>query len=282
MGADWYRGTADAVRQNLNLLARKDIEDILILSGDHVYKMDYHKFMEFHRMKNATLTISAMRVRKEQAAERLGVLQVDEYNRLIGFEEKPAEPKTLPDSPDHALGSMGIYLFRVETLMEALQGDGMDFGKQVIPGMIAGHRDIFVYDYEERNQIRDFEVKVEYGIREKILVERTHDSAYWRDVGTIDSYYDASMDLVSIDPKFSLYGEKWPLRTYQRQLPPSKCILGGRISDSIVSDGCIISGGAVDRSVLSPSVIVERDALVEQSVIFDNVVIEPGARLVAM
>ena len=112
------------------------------------------------------------------------------------------------------------------------------------------------------------------------MVERTHDSAYWRDVGTIDSYYDASMDLVSIDPKFSLYGEKWPLRTYQRQLPPSKCILGGRISDSIVSDGCIISGGAVDRSVLSPSVIVERDALVEQSVIFDNVVIEPGARVV--
>lgn len=279
MGADWYRGTADAVRQNQNLLFDKDYEDILILSGDHIYKMDYRSFLEFHHLKNAALTISAIRVRKEEAAGRLGVLAVDEYGRLIGFEEKPTRPKTLPGAPDYALGSMGIYLFRVKTLFEALKGDEKDFGKEIIPGMISGHRDIFVYDYQEQNHIADYETRVAYGVRQKILVDATRDSSYWRDVGTIDSFYEASMDLVSVDPLFSLYGEKWPLRTYQRQLPPSKCLIGGRISDSIVSDGCIISGGSVENSILSPCVIVERDAMVKQSVVFDDAVIEPGARV---
>jgi glucose-1-phosphate adenylyltransferase len=277
--AEWYRGTADAVRQNLNLLSSKGIEDVLILSGDHVYKMNYSQFLEFHRSKKSALTISAIRTRKEQAAGQLGVLEVDEYRRLIGFEEKPAQPKTLPDAPDYTLASMGIYLFRVETLLQALKSDGMDFGKNIIPEMIGRHPDLFVYDYEEKNQIVDFEIKVEYGIREKLLVESTRDSTYWKDVGTIDSFYESSMDLVNIDPRFSLYGEKWPLRTCQRQLPPSKCILGGRIADSIVSDGCIISGGLVDHSVLSPGVIVESGAVIEHSVIFDDVLIDPGARV---
>lgn len=278
-GSDWYRGTADAVRQNLNLLSGKDIEDILILSGDHVYKMNYHQFLDFHRLKNAGLVISAIRVRKEQAAGRLGVLEVDEYRRLIGFEEKPAQPRTLPDAPDYALASMGIYVFRVETLLQALKNEGMDFGKHIIPGMMGTRRDIFVYDYEEKNQIVDYEVRVEYGIREKVLVEGTRDSSYWKDVGTIDAFYEASMDLISIDPYFSLYGERWPFRTRQRQLPPSKCILGGIISDSIVSDGCIISGGVIEHSILSPGVIVEKGAIVQDSVIFDDVLIEPGARV---
>ncbi len=279
MGADWYRGTADAVRQNQNLLTSEDIEDVLILSGDHIYKMDYGKFLDFHRLKNASLTISAIRARKEEAAGRLGVLSVDEYGRLNGFEEKPAQPKTIREDPDYALASMGIYLFRVKTLFEALKGDKMDFGKEIIPGLISGHRDIFVYDYQEENHIADYETRVEYGVRQRILVEATRDSSYWRDLGTIDSFYEASMDLVSVDPLFSLYGEKWPLRTYQRQLPPSKCLIGGRISDSIVSDGCIISGGSVERSILSPGVIVERNAEVKQSVVFDDAVIEPGARV---
>lgn len=207
------------------------------------------------------------------------MLEVDEYRRLIGFEEKPVQPKTLPGAPDYALASMGIYLFRVETLLQALKSDGMDFGKNIIPDMIGGRRDIFVYDYEEKNQIVDYEIQVEYGIREKVLVEGTRDSSYWRDVGTIDSYYEASMDLLSVDPYFSLYGERWPFRTCQRQLPPSKCILGGKISDSIVSDGCIISGASIEHSILSPGVIVEKDALVQDSVIFDDVLVEPGARI---
>jgi glucose-1-phosphate adenylyltransferase len=279
LGADWYRGTADAVRQNLDLVREKGVEDVLILSGDHVYKMNYLQFLSYHRMKKASLTVSAVRASKEQATGRLGILEVDQEQRLIGFEEKPAQPKMLTDVPAYILASMGIYIFKVGTLLQALQGQEEDFGKHIIPGMIGKHHDIFVYDYEKENKIEDFEVKVKDGIRKKTLVSKTHDSSYWRDVGSIDSYYEASMDLVRVDPPFSLYGEKWPLRTYQRPLPPSKCILGGKISESIVCDGCIISGGTVWDSIVSPGVVVERDALVEQSVIFDDVIIEPGARI---
>jgi glucose-1-phosphate adenylyltransferase len=279
MGADWYRGTADAVRQNLNLINRKETEDVVILSGDHVYKMDYSKYLRYHRERNAGLTISAVRSRKEQASGRLGVFEVDAERRLVGFEEKPLHPKTLPDDPDYALASMGIYIFKVDTLLEVLKGGGQDFGKHIIPEMIIHHKDVFVYDFEKENRITDYEVRVNNGIREKVLINQTRDSSYWRDVGTIDSFFEASMDLVRIDPLFNLYGERWPLRTYQRQLPPSKCILGGRIADSIVSDGCIISGGSIEQTILSPNVIVERDSIVAQSVIFDDVFIEPGARI---
>ncbi|OIP26715.1 MAG: glucose-1-phosphate adenylyltransferase [Chloroflexi bacterium CG_4_9_14_3_um_filter_45_9] len=279
LGVEWYRGTADAVRQNLNLLTRKDVENILILSGDHVYKMNYLQFVAYHRAKKANLTVSAVRARKEQAIGKLGVLEIDEGHRLVGFEEKPAQPKTMPDTPDYALASMGVYIFKLGTLLQALQGQEEDFGKHIIPGMIGKHHDIFVYDYEEENKIEDFTVEVKDGVREKILVDKARDSFYWKDVGTIDSYYEASMDLVAVDPFFNLYGERWPFRTYQRPLPPSKCVLGGKTPESVVCDGCIISGGTVWKSILSPGVIVERDALVEQSVIFDDVVIEPGARV---
>lgn len=279
LGADWYRGTADAVRQNLNLVRKKDVDDVLILSGDHIYKMNYLQFVGYHRKNKAGMTISAIRAKKEEAAKRLGVLEIDRDHRLIGFEEKPTQPKTLADAPDYALASMGVYIFRIDTLLHALKGEEDDFGKHIIPEMIGKHHDIFVYDYEQENMIEDFEVKVKDGVREKILVDKTHDSSYWMDVGTIDSYYEASMNLVDVDPHFNLYGERWPIRTYQRPLPPTKCILGGKISESIMCDGCIISGGAVRESILSPGVIVERDARVEQSVIFDDVVIEPGANI---
>jgi len=279
LGADWYRGTADAVRQNLNLVRGKGIDDVLILSGDHIYKMNYLQLVAYHRMKKASLTISAIRARKEQAAGRLGVLEIDQDNRLIGFEEKPAQPKTMPDAPDYALASMGVYIFRVGTLLEVLQGKEDDFGKHIIPGIIGKYNDIFVYDYEKENKIEDFVNGVTDGIRQKIRVDRTRDSSYWRDVGTIDSYYEASMDLVGVDPLFNLYGERWPIRSCQRPLPPSKFVLGGRALDSIVSDGCIISGGTVWNSILSPGVVVERDALVEQSIVFDDVLIEPGAKV---
>jgi glucose-1-phosphate adenylyltransferase len=279
LGADWYRGTADALRQNLNLVRRKDIENVLILSGDHIYKMNYLQLMAYHSMKKAGLTISAVRARKERAAGSLGVLEIDQDHRLIGFEEKPAQPKTLTDAPDYAIASMGIYIFKVDALLQVLQGEEEDFGKHIIPRMIGKHHDIFVYDYEKENKIEDFELKVKDGIREKILVDNTRDSSYWKDVGSIDSYYEASMELVGVDPLFNLYGERWPIRTYQRPLPPSKCILGGKISESIVCDGCIISGGTLWGSILSPGVVVERDARVEQSVIFDDVTIEPGASI---
>ena len=279
MGAAWYRGTADAVRQNMNLITSRDIEDIVILSGDHVYKMNHLQMIEYHRSKNAALTIAAVRAKPLHAAGRLGVLEVDQDRRAVGFEEKPLNPKVIPEAPEYSLASMGIYVFKVKTLLDVLYGEGEDFGTHIIPRMIRDLNNVYIYDYEKENWIKDYEIRVTDGVREKILIDRTRDSSYWRDVGTIDSFYAASMDLISIDPAFSLYSEKWPIRTYQRQLPPAKCILGGKIVDSIVSDGCIISGGTVDQSVLSPGVIVERDALVAQSVIFDDVYIEPGAKI---
>jgi len=276
LGVDWYRGTADALRQNLDLISRKDIDAVLVLSGDHIYKMNYLQMVAYHRTKGADVTVSAARVKKEQAARALGVLEVDGDHRMVGFEEKPAAPKTIED--DQALASMGVYLFNVASLTEALQETGDDFGRDIIPRM-AGKEDVFVYDYTQENQIEDYVVEVKDGRRQKILVGTTRDSAYWKDVGTIDSYYEANMDLVGVDPLFNLYGEKWPLRTYQRPLPPTKFIFGGGAPDSMVSEGCIISGGTVWASVLSPGVIVERDAFVGQSVIFDDVNIEPRARI---
>jgi len=279
VGAVWYRGTADAVRQNLDLVRGRDVENVLILSGDHIYKMHYIQMLDYHRKKNAGVTISAIRVKKELAAGTFGVIEVDKDNRMIGFEEKPAQPRTIPDAPDFALASMGVYIFKTRALIEALQGTEDDFGKEVIPRMRTKNYDIFVYDYEKENKIQDVIIQVTEGRRQKILVDRTPDSAYWRDVGTVDQYYEASMDLVGIDPLFNLYGEKWTLRTYQRPLPPSKCVLGGKTPESIVCDGCIISGGTVWNSILSPGVVVERDTNVEQSIIFDDVIIEPRARI---
>ena len=279
LSTDWYRGTADAVRQNIDLIKKKGVRDVLILSGDHVYKMDYSQFVAYHRLHNASLTIAAIRAEKEEAAGRLGVLETDEHHKLVGFEEKPAQPKTMPENQNYALASMGVYVFKVAVLLDVLKGQEEDFGRHIIPKMIGKYNDIYTYDFEGENKIEDMTVEVKDGVREKVAVARTHDSSYWKDVGTIDSYYEASMDLVGVDPAFNLYGEKWLFRTFQRPLPPSKFILGGKALESIVSDGCIISGGTVWNSVLSPGVIVERGATVDQSIIFDDVMIEPGARI---
>jgi glucose-1-phosphate adenylyltransferase len=279
IGTDWYRGTADAIRQNLDLIKGNAGDPVLILSGDHIYKMDYRQILAYHEMKNADITISAVRVRAEEAAGRLGVLEEDQAHQVIGFHEKPPQSNTIAGAQEHVLGSMGVYLFRTGTLKEALQEPGDDFGKGIIPKAITGGLNIFAYDYEEENKIEDFVVEVKEGTRRKILVGRTPDSSYWKDIGSIDSYYEASMDLVSVDPPFNLYGEQWPLRAYERSLPPSKFIFEGKASNSMVSDGCIISGGTVWKSILSPGVIVERDAIVEESIIFDDVNIEPGARI---
>lgn len=279
VGTEWYRGTADAIRQNLDLVRGKGFEHVLILSGDHVYKMNYLQMLDYHKKQNADLTVSAIRVRKEQAASNLGVLLVDQESRIIGFEEKPAQPKTIPNAPEYAFASMGIYMFKADAMREALKAEGDDFGKDIVPSMIDKSRNICAYDFGEMNKIQDYVVEVEDGKRRRVLVDRTRDSTYWRDVGSIDSYYEASMELVGVDPLFNLYGEKWVFRTYERPLPPTKCVLGGRILDSLVSGGCIISGGLVQRSLLSPAVVVERGAIVEDSVIFDDVIIEPNAKI---
>jgi glucose-1-phosphate adenylyltransferase len=279
IGTDWYRGTADAIRQNLDLIKGKVSDPVLILSGDHIYKMDYRQIIAYHRMKKADLTVSVIRVKPEEAAGRLGVLEEDQDHRVVSFHEKPPQSRTIADPPEYVLGSMGVYVFRAGALREALQEPGDDFGKGVIPEAIIQGRDIFVYDYEKENKIEDFVVEVKEGARHKLLVDRTRDSSYWKDIGSIDSYYEASMDLVSVDPPFNLYGEQWPLRAHNRSLPPSKFIFGGKATDSMVSDGCIISGGTVWESILSPGVVVERDAFIEESIIFDDVNIEPGAKI---
>jgi len=279
IGTDWYRGTADAIRQNLDLIKGKAGDPVLILSGDHIYKMDYRQIVAYHRIQKADITISAIRVRPEEAAGRLGVLEEDQDHRVVGFYEKPPQSETIAGAPEHVLGSMGIYVFRAGVLRETLQEPEDDFGKDIIPKAISRGHNIFAYDYEKENKIEDFVDEVKEGTRHKVLVERTRDSSYWKDIGSIDSYHEASMDLVSVDPPFNLYGEQWPLRAYERSLPPSKFIFEGKAPDSMVSDGCIISGSTVWKSILSPGVIVERDALVEESIIFDDVNIEPGARI---
>jgi len=278
-GPDWYSGTADAIRQNLDLVNEADVEDVLVLSGDHVYKMNYLQMVAYHRIKKADVTIAAIKIKNDEAARRLGVLEIDQNLRMIGFEEKPAQPKEMPEDPGFVLASMGIYIFRVSALIEIMQGREEDFGRDIIPGIADKGFDVFIYDYGKENMIQDFTIEVKDGKRSKILVDRTRDSSYWRDVGTIDSYFKASMDLVSVDPLFNLYGEKWPFRTLQRQMPPSKCIIGGSTQESIVSDGCIVSGAIVRKSVLSPNIVVERNALIEECVIFDDVVIEPNVKL---
>ncbi len=279
LGAEWYHGTADAVRQNLNLLKTKDFDYVLILSGDHIYKMNYLNLIDFHKKQNAALTIAAVRVLPEQAAGTFGVLEAGDDNRLVGFEEKPLSPKVHPSDPTVCLASMGIYIFKTSFLLESLQCTGADFGKHIIPALLKGSKEISIYDFDQNNKIEDIQIEVKDGVRNKINVNRTRDSAYWKDVGTIDSYYDASMDLVGVNPMFNLYGEKWIFRTYQRPLPPSKFVLGGRALESIISEGCIVSGASVWNSVVSPGVIIERDSSVEKSVIFDDVVIEPGAMI---
>jgi glucose-1-phosphate adenylyltransferase len=277
-GLDWYRGTADAVRQNLDLLIRKNVDHVLILSGDHVYKMDYRQMLNYHIAKNADFTLSAVRVKKEEAAGNFGVLEVDADYRLVGFEEKPLKPKSIPDALDYALASMGIYLINVDKLMKLMESEGDDFGNEIIPRMV-NTDGVYVYDYTTENKIQDFVAQVINGKRENILVDRIRDSGYWKDVGSIDSYYETSMDLVGVDPAFNLYGLRWPFRTYQRQLPPSKFIIGGLAQESIVSEGCIISGGIARHSILFPNVIIERDAFIESTIIFDDVAIEPLCRI---
>ncbi len=279
LGEGWYGGTADSVRQNLDLIRKKDVDNVLILSGDHIYKMNYSQLVVYHNITKADMTISAVRVLKEKAAGTFAVLEADNSNRLVGFEEKPAQPKILVDAPDYALASMGIYVFKVDVLLKALEGEGDDFGKHIIPRMMSERHGIYVYDYEKENQIKDYEEIANGGQRQKVLVEKTRDSSYWKDVGSIDSYYEANMELLAVVPPFSLYGNRWPTRTYQRPLPPVKCIFNAQVSQSILCDGSIISGGTVCDSIISPGVVVEQDALVEKSIIFNDAIIEPGARI---
>jgi glucose-1-phosphate adenylyltransferase len=270
ISTEWYRGTADAVFQNLFLLEQERPKFVLVLAGDHIYKMNYGDMFRYMQSMEADAVVGALEWPVEEARQ-FGVLGVDVSNRIIRFEEKPANPFPLPDNPTHAFISMGIYLFRTEHLYEELRKDATmatahDFGKNIIPNMIQDNKKVFAYNFEDANKKQ---VK------------------YWRDIGTLDAYYEANMDLVAVDPLLNLYDEAWPIRTYQGQFPPAKFVFadqypGGRVGlalDSIVSGGCIIAGGKVEKSVLAPDVRVDQYADVQESVLMENVEIGEHARI---
>lgn len=288
MGEEWYRGTADSVRQNIYLIEREQPRLVLILSGDHVYKMDYSQFRTYHEKHEADLSVGLLEVDRAQASE-FGIAEVDNDFRIRAWEEKPREPKPIPDDPDRSLASMGIYLFKTEILLELLKKtDFEDFGKDIIPKCIQELK-VVAYPYRRLNKIRDYIHMVDAdGVRRLQLVDGTRDSQYWRDVGTLDAYWNANMDLTGIDPFFNLYGRLWPIRTYQRQYPPAKFVFNqrdgdiarmGMALDSMVAPGCIISGGIVRSSVLSYNVTVRSWAEIDESVIMDGVEIGRNCRI---
>jgi glucose-1-phosphate adenylyltransferase len=282
IGLDWYRGTADSIRQNLYLIERYKPQHVLILSGDHIYKMDYSLFVRYHQEKDADLTISLLEVDKD-LAHQVGVAEVDTDFRITAFREKPkTDVKTIPGDPKQVLASMGIYLFRTDILLDVLEANKEDdFGRDIIPRMLDSHR-VYAYPYGQQNQIEDvIFLTLENGEREPRLQSRTRDSSYWRDVGTLDAYWNANMDLTGVDPFFNLYGIKWPVHTHQILAPPAKFIFAserpedfrvGKALDSLVAPGCIISG-IVRNSVLAYNVVVRSWATVDESVISDGVVV---------
>jgi glucose-1-phosphate adenylyltransferase len=264
LGQDWYQGTSDAVFQNFHSIVADKPEHTLILSGDHIYKMNYHEMVEWHREHGADITIATLQVPPEEAV-RFGILEIGPDNEILGFEEKPkhGNPKRSIFNPEMVSASMGVYVFNTEVLLRALHEDAADpesshdFGKDVIPANLQRAR-VLAYDYHNPSG------------------NKAH---YWRDVGTLDAYYDANMDLVSVTPEFNLYDQKWPIRTRVVQQPPAKFVFAqegrrmGVAIDSIVSAGCIVSGGRVMRSVLSYGVRVNSYCEIEYSILM------PGAEI---
>jgi glucose-1-phosphate adenylyltransferase len=260
----WYKGTADAIYQNIYSIEKADPRYVLILAGDHIYKMDYGDMIRSHIERGAELTIGCIQVPVRDSIH-FGVMQVNGQERVTGFQEKPADPMPLPESPDLCLASMGIYVFTARPMYELLCQDATrpdsdhDFGKNIIPGILETQR-VFVYRFRDKNR--------------KAV-------PYWRDVGTLDAYYQANMDLVEIDPVLNLYDREWLIRTFQPQLPPPKFVFSdpgpseharrGEAHDSMVCSGCIISGGHVRKSILSPNVRVNSFAVVENSILFEGV-----------
>lgn len=264
MNEQWYRGTADAVYQNIYSIEKADPRHVLILGGDHIYKMDYGDLIRFHLDHNADLTIGCILVHRREGIH-FGILDAESDGRVTSFVEKPAEPPSLADSPDQCLASMGIYVFNARVMYELLCQDAVspssnhDFGRNMIPSILSSQR-VYAYRFRDRNR---------------------KPAPYWRDVGTLDAYYQANMDLVEVDPVLNLYDREWPIRSWQPQLPPPKFVFcedgpwplarRGEAHDSMVCHGCIISGGHVRRSILSPNVRVNSYALVEESILFEGV-----------
>ncbi|MSR60362.1 MAG: glucose-1-phosphate adenylyltransferase [Planctomycetaceae bacterium] len=267
----WYRGTADAVYQNIYNIERYGPDYIVILSGDHIYKMDYSELIREHIHAEADVTIGCSPVPLAEG-DQFGIMHIDSQHRVLEFKEKPQHPDPMPDDQARCLASMGIYVFNAEFLYDQLihdagQSDSQhDFGKNVIPSLIGSHS-VRAFPFRDKNSGR---------------------SRYWRDVGTLDAYYEANMDLVAVHPELNLYDQSWPIRTYQPQSPPPKFVFAdsgtqnprlGQALDSLVCSGCIVSGGQVRRSVLAPNVRVNSWANVEDSILFDGVNIGRHAKI---
>ena len=267
VGENWYLGTADAVYQNLYSISQERPRWVIILSGDHIYKMDYGKMLDVHIARGAVLTVGAIEVPLGDA-RRFGVLEVDDDSRVTGFQEKPATASPAPWNADSCLGSMGIYIFDFDVLARELTRDAEastthDFGRDIIPHLVSTGERVYAYLFWDENK---------------------KESQYWRDVGTIDAYYEASLDLIQVDPVFNLYDPDWPLRTYQPQYPPAKFVFDedgrrGTAVQSLVSMGCIVSGSRVERSLLSPGVRVHSFCTIEDSILMQNVTVNRNARI---
>lgn len=265
-GSNWYRGTADAIYQNVFHITDEDPDYVCIFGGDHIYKMDVSQMLDFHKENNADLTISAIPIPIEQASE-FGIMEVDENWRLTNFVEKPkTKPKSIPGQPDMCLASMGNYIFGKDVLLKALDEDeniensSHDFGKNVIPMLLEQGKNIFVYNFatNEFSGITDAE------------------RGYWRDVGSIDAYWQANMDLLDSNPELNLYSKDWPLRTFNYNYPPAKFVWqeGDRVgmaTNSMVSEGCVVSGGSISKCVLSPKVRINSYSQVYESILMENV-----------
>ena len=264
----WYQGTADAVYQNIYSIGSEQPKHVLILGGDHIYKMNYGKMLKQHQDSAADITLATIQVDPDRT-RHFGVVDVDKDGRINGFEEKP-KTTTLrsPWNPEKVAGSMMVYLFNADVLIPVLLKDAEnpqsshDFGKDILPKMVDDYR-VYAYDFVDENK---------------------KEALYWRDVGTLEAYYEANMDVVSVSPIFNLYDEAWPIRTHQRQYPPAKFVFAeagrtGTALDSIVSNGCIVSGGKVTNSVLSPDVRVNSYSEVEQSILFSHVSVGRRCRI---
>jgi glucose-1-phosphate adenylyltransferase len=270
-GEFWFRGTADAIYQNLNLVRESGPDIVCIFGGDHIYRMDVSQMVSFHERNRADLTVAATIIPKDQASE-FGVVEVDEDWRIVGFEEKPETPRTIPGDPENCLVSMGNYVFSRELLEEALEADAAltssshDFGKDVIPATIKTNR-VFCYDFTQ-NQVSGQEGA----------------NTYWRDVGSIESYFEASMDLRMPLPEFNLYNDRWPIRSLRYDTPPAKFVhyegdRRGRAVDSMVCEGTIISGALIKNSIIGRNVKVHSFCEITDSIIFDHVKIGRGSRI---
>ncbi len=263
----WYQGTADAVYQNLYSIKREEPRHVVVLAGDHIYKMDYRKMLQFHIDKHASVTLATIEVPIDEGS-RFGIVAIDEQDRVTGFQEKPAIPAAVPGQPHVARASMGIYVFSSQILMDALERDAVDpdshhdFGKNIIPALI-GSDAVYSYPFYDENKKA---------------------AKYWRDIGTLDAYYEANLDLCGVNPEFNLYDPEWPTRTYMPQAPPAKFVFAmegrrGEAHDSILSGGCIVSGSRVSGSVLGPNVRVHSFCTIERSILMPGVYVNRHARI---